>query len=122
MVVAGQKLEPGVKAKLVAALRSGEYEQGVGYLQKEGKFCCLGVACDLYHKETGGGKWELGSQTVSSFFINFLHASFPPVEVEKWLGLERPNSARPYAIAHLAAMNDEGHSFEQIAQYIEENL
>ena len=26
-------------------LRSGEYEQGSGTLERAGKFCCLGVAC-----------------------------------------------------------------------------
>lgn len=34
----------------VDALRSGEYEQGVHNLCKEGKFCCLGVLCELYNK------------------------------------------------------------------------
>lgn len=32
---------------LVDALRSGEYRQGTGALQRGGKFCCLGVACEV---------------------------------------------------------------------------
>jgi len=32
--------------KWLEALRSGEYEQGYdGYLEYEGKYCCLGVGC-----------------------------------------------------------------------------
>lgn len=47
------------KDKWVAALRSGEYKQGIGHLQtKDGGFCCLGVLCDVVHKELGIGEWE----------------------------------------------------------------
>lgn len=38
----------------VEALRSGEYEQTNGALRYEDKFCCLGVACDLYRKHGSG--------------------------------------------------------------------
>jgi hypothetical protein len=41
------KLDPAFKAKWVAALRSGDYQQGTGNLDYMGKFCCLGVACRL---------------------------------------------------------------------------
>lgn len=34
--------------KWVSALRSGKYEQGKSRLRCGCKFCCLGVACDLY--------------------------------------------------------------------------
>jgi len=40
-----------------AALRSGKYEQGKGYLHTLGdpdKFCCLGVACQVYQAQVGG--------------------------------------------------------------------
>ena len=40
--------------KWVAALRSGEYKQGKDCLEKDGKNCCLGVACRVYQKEVGG--------------------------------------------------------------------
>ena len=41
--------------KWVEALRSGEYKQGVGclYDSRHDKYCCLGVACKVYEKETG---------------------------------------------------------------------
>ncbi len=43
------KLPPVFKAKWIAALRSGKYKQGTGYLCEEikpgvYKYCCLGVA------------------------------------------------------------------------------
>jgi len=31
----------------VEALRSGKYEQGEQYLNKDNRFCCLGVLCDI---------------------------------------------------------------------------
>lgn len=40
------KLDPVVKAKWVAALRSGKYEQGKGYLKDGNSYCCLGVAVE----------------------------------------------------------------------------
>lgn len=41
----------------LAALRSGEYKQATGVLNNGNGFCCLGVACDVYAKQTGKGKW-----------------------------------------------------------------
>jgi hypothetical protein len=31
----------------IAALRGGEYKQGRNALCKDGKYCCLGVACEI---------------------------------------------------------------------------
>jgi hypothetical protein len=42
------KMNPEVKARWVAALRSGEYKQAKNSLRKQDAFCCLGVLCDLY--------------------------------------------------------------------------
>lgn len=72
------------RAKWVEALRSGEYRQGSGSLQADGKFCCLGVACDVAIKngvplETthrAGDYWLYGGMT------NIL-----PSQVINWLGL-----------------------------------
>jgi len=40
-----------IKARWTAALRSGEYQQGEGCLNKNGKLCCLGVLCELAVKD-----------------------------------------------------------------------
>ena len=39
--------------KVLVALRSGLYEQTVEALQDETGFCCLGVMCEIWEKETG---------------------------------------------------------------------
>lgn len=41
------KLPPKFKAKWLKALRSGEFEQGTRRLHKDGKYCCIGVACKV---------------------------------------------------------------------------
>ena len=47
------------KDKWLVALRSGDYKQGIGYLRKGDKYCCLGVAAeisgDLRMTTTGNG-------------------------------------------------------------------
>lgn len=45
-------MNPERKAEVVAALRSGKYQQGRNYLAKRGsdgivRYCCLGVMCEL---------------------------------------------------------------------------
>jgi len=51
-------MKPEVKAKWIAALRSGEYAQGQNRHRTKDSFCCLGVLCDLFLKEGRGGKWD----------------------------------------------------------------
>lgn len=46
------KLPIDLKTKWIAALRSGEYEQGKSSLEDEGKFCCLGVLCNILEVPT----------------------------------------------------------------------
>ncbi len=45
--------QPTIKEvkKWVKALRSGKYTQARGRLQREEGFCCLGVACKIFHPE-----------------------------------------------------------------------
>jgi hypothetical protein len=121
-------MNPEIKAKWVAALRSGEYQQGKAHLQTgDGKFCCLGVLCDLYRKETGHGYWttyyndkafNLPGESTSPYY--------PPLEINKWVeretnwvkvsitinGLSRP----------IAEHNDGGATFTQIADALEEQM
>jgi hypothetical protein len=48
-------------ALLVEALESGQYEQGRWSLSKDGKFCCLGVACEV--ARANGLSITIGSET-----------------------------------------------------------
>lgn len=43
-------MKPEIAALWTAALRSGEYKQGIGHLNSSGGFCCLGVLTDLFVK------------------------------------------------------------------------
>ena len=36
----------------ITALESGTYAKGKGYLRQTYKYCCLGVACDLYDRNS----------------------------------------------------------------------
>jgi hypothetical protein len=95
------------------ALESGEYEQGKGQLYDDGKYCCLGVACDLLAKKNllRGRVWQK-------------HGCLPDRAV-KLLGISddgaylRPKSKNLDAInTTLVDDNDSGVSFEKIAQKI----
>lgn len=113
-----------VKVKWKAALTSGEYEKGVGNLRTStNKFCCLGVLCDIYIKETGNGRW-IDSDLGYVFVDSKEHSSggFPTNEVVEWAGLD---GEIPYVFndngdeEHLHYLNDEGMSFVEIAKKID---
>lgn len=110
-------------AKLVTALRSGEYIQGRSALHVGDKFCCLGVACDLYAKETGRGHWKINSLGCYEFVTpEDVRSGVLPKPVMEWLGLPNRNGefvrdGRPSS--SLADMNDYGASFAAIADLIE---
>lgn len=93
--------------KWVKALRSGKYKQGKDRLRTGDKFCCLGVACDLYKKETN--KDYKGSR------------KFLPRKIQKWLKLKSPHGS--FGFNTLTTINDcEGKTFKQIANIIEKHI
>lgn len=110
------------------ALESGEYKQGKGSLRnEESKYCCLGVLCDLYHKETGLGKWVFVEGDPNfRFVINDKNgdnsAAFLPDSVKKWAGIEYARATIPGRTVSLAGLNDTGSSFAEIAKIIKEEL
>lgn len=115
------KMNPVVKELWVKGLRSGEYEQGKNQLRdSNGKFCCLGVLCDLYTKETGRGNWDKDGCYLAPDSDYKLLALLPK-EIITWAGLSNDN---PKAGNHiLTHMNDTlSSSFEEIATQIENNL
>jgi len=95
-------MDAQLKAKWVAALRSGEYPQGNGFLEKDGCYCCLGVLCAIQDEQ-----WK-------KYFPDSLYSETLPDAVNGGLsGAER---------RELASQNDGGCSFTEIADYIEKNL
>lgn len=102
-------------AKLwVKALESGKYKQCRGALNKikTNGFCCLGVACDLYHKKVTKLKIEEdGNEREFNGEIGIL-----PEVVRDWLGLRHKNGM--YFEDTLTDKNDNGASFKQIAKII----
>jgi len=104
---------------LVAALRSGQYQQAIGVLMADnGRFCCLGVGCEISQL----GKWTMTDD--DSWFYVTQHnreLSKLPKEVREYYGFataygEYGNNAE----AMLTRDNDERcMSFDQIADVIE---
>jgi hypothetical protein len=100
--------------KWVAALRSGEYLQARTHLRREYGFCCLGVACDLYAKSHPEADWERRG----NLFRFMGELGTLPNPVRKWIGLT--DSCGIYNFSHfLVTDNDEGKSFNEIADIIE---
>lgn len=143
-------LKPEIKQQWVEALRSGEYKQGKGALRLIGKeqdsFCCLGVLCD----KSNVGEWRVRENSYKAYryYDNTERYGFgnPPTGVitsalednaEDFLisNLKDPEgfmkAVRRYEPACepsfrvfgcLVTMNDNGVSFTEIADVIEQYL
>lgn len=119
-------MDPDLRARWVAALRSGKYSQGVGRLRVERlypngspSFCCLGVLCDIqperydhdvfwYVRKRDGKDVDGSSGAVATANGRWVS----PFKDEPTMK-ERKT---------VATMNDTGASFDEIANYIEENM
>lgn len=120
-------MNANIKKIWLKALRSGEYEQTTTRLcrpRSDGVgFCCLGVLCDLYTIETDLGEFEDHSSDVAR--ESFMYrcdsgqraVTYLPEEIADWSGLDLDEQTV------LAKKNDcKGFSFDQIADYVEEQL
>lgn len=101
-----------MRDKWIAALRSGKYGQTKGRLKRgENYFCCLGVACDI----SGAGHWESNNDyyylDAEDFVSHTLNSRLKAI-----FGLT--NTEENEAIS----MNEEGRTFEEIADYLERGL
>lgn len=113
-----------IKAQWLTALRSGEYAQGSQRLRRaDDTYCCLGVLCDLAVKANvipapeasyNGGSYEYGAN---------LNSAFLPREVSQWADVDRFGQQHDNGTSHdLAKMNDDGATFETIADVIEKHF
>lgn len=119
-----QKLGPRQKEWL-AALRSGEYTQGEGELNPIGGYCCLGVAAKVALKNDV--HVEIFNDLYDDSFIVGYDLSDQP-ETMKYFGLKNGAGLMDQTITlndrefkSLVDMNDNGISFEKIADVIESN-
>lgn len=125
-----ERMNPVVKAEWLKRLRSGEYSRSEGCLKGlEGGFCCLGVLTDIWAAETGtewfmsygGTTWSIGTGGESAV---------TPVSVMEWSNLKNSTgtlllgdyvkaSGRREFYVTLSNLNDEGMTFEEIADVID---
>ena len=114
----------------VKALRSREYRKGSGSLRSrsegspEERFCCLGVACDVYQKHAlDRDAWHYGPAPgglSGRKSYTFLGEKFSlPAAVQEWLGLKTGCGAVKGMSGSLLIKNDSGYTFEEIAELIE---
>jgi hypothetical protein len=127
-----------IKRQWVAALRSGDYRQGQKALSVNGKYCCLGVLCDLAEKAgvvssevTRTEMISFGDEEVDvTFYGAEGSSSFLPEEVVEWAGTDdgMPSIVKPHPYyddstlsSALHILNDDGKSFAEIADMIEQD-
>ena len=110
-------INPDIKSKWVAALRSGKYKQGQGKLRVNDRYCCLGVLCDIVNPEGWEQIPDPDNKVYANRYRGSCNAHYIPHDLEKDAGLG--NSIN---VLRLAPLNDSGYSFDQIADYIEKHL
>lgn len=126
------QMDPEIRAKWTAKLRSDEFEQGVNRLNyidpKDGrrKNCCLGVLCEL---AVDAGVVMTSEEGRCIAYGVYANATSLPEEVMEWCGLGSDDPIlfkRPYAdgsggtpITCAAANDDEHLTFAQIADLID---
>lgn len=109
------------RQKWIEALRRGDYTQGKYALKSKDAFCCLGVACDVYMKETGLGAWDKHG----AFILENEEAAVTalPKSVTDWYGLDSEIGfyrTPEGKLTHLVFENDSlKTSFDEIADIIE---
>lgn len=120
------KMNQDIKARWVAALRSGEYAQTQMALKDSAGHCCLGVLCDLFAKEAGIKRWSadtLSDRVEGACLHHTGDGELPGARVVIWSGLDPDikvtinGDCRP-----LFGHNDDGRTFAEIADAIEAQL
>jgi hypothetical protein len=122
-------MTPELKQKWLDALRSGNYVQGEGTLNKGGKMCCLGVLCDV-----AGYEWESFSEESNHLRCAAGEDYFERDEEREKLGLNEETHRLCYCMndgtfgsntektAKAAGVELRRHSFAEIADFLEKNL
>ncbi len=114
------KINPEAKTKIVEALRSGNYPFGRYALQEGGCFCAWGVICDV----SGKGEWTPSSQKPD---LKLFDGGWmgPSEAVKAWVGVVQHSDVMLTINGltdNLMSHNDNGVTFAQLADAIEEQL
>lgn len=88
------EMNPEIRARWAAALRSGKYPQTHGRLRDGGGFCCLGVLCEL---AVADGTLAPADETAGMYRYDGEPAVLPDAVLE-WAGLRDDD---PYVTADL---------------------
>lgn len=127
-----------LKEKWTSSLRSGNFEQGTDYLCRNGKYCCLGVLCEVAGLEKNDNGYN-GSMEYTSPYDPLDHEcwhmtdddepctacqnAFERVDTELCSGLMTALGLTSEQHSHLIGMNDsDGKSFAEIADWIDTNV
>ncbi len=115
----------------IAALRSGQYQQGQGKLRSwDNTYCCLGVLVDLIIDRN----WipivvyapDVDNSHRDRYLYEYgqsLQGNYVPISVADYIGMSDNNGRYKVcgSYEYLAENNDEGTSFKVIAQIIEDH-
>lgn len=126
-------MNENIKTLWLEALRSGDYQQGKSVLQGDGKFCCLGVLCDLAERAgviegvsqpSARTDYETVRVYKDGYAGTFNQTEVLPLKVRDWAQISdaSPLVSLPAMNPSLAELNDSGMSFNEIADVIEEHF
>jgi hypothetical protein len=124
-------MNPEIRARWTAALRSGDYPQGLKTLRQvrdggEYEYCCLGVLCELARAE--GVVIELTYDEDEGTWSYDGQSAYLPPRVAEWAGLpvsehgwSLPSVEMPFhGVETLATLNDHARwNFARIADAID---
>ena len=120
------------RKKWIAALRSGKYRKGKGYLKQKdthrNKYCCLGVACELAFKDDRIAPPIIENDSFDSSIKVYKfekESAYLPYKVQERLGVTKNTIRINYdeTTVNVAALNDEYDlSFKQIADLLEKTF
>lgn len=111
---------PEIRKQWTAALRSDEFRQATGALRVDDRHCCLGVLCELHRRANPDYEWKEPVPGLGYVYDKYISAL--PESVMLWAGLRSQNPRVTHPLRTLAQMNDDGFTFAEIADVIEEAL
>lgn len=113
-------MKPAIKKKWLTALRSGKFRKGTGTLkrhyQTQPAHCCLGVLCEVIKKDFAHAGEVLEPNAESTLRTKFSMAGMLNPRLMEYTKITQEQQRT------LATKNDNGWSFEKIANYIEAKL